>query len=103
MRITLVNAGIRYHRPQVIPGTPLPNSTSPPSPVPMKSSIQLEPTPCDPTSTTQATCNFDTESLPEFKGHLDNTNRGLLTLQAQYQPLFKSPVITLCILNVLIT
>ena len=75
MRITLVNAGIRYHRHQIIPGTPLPNSTSPPSPEPMKSSIHLEPTPCDPTSTSQNTCNFDTESLPELKGHLDITNQ----------------------------
>ena len=75
MRITLVNAGIRYHRPQIIPGTPLPNSTSPPSLAPMRSSIHLEPTPCDPTSTIQTTCNFDTESLPELKGHLDITNQ----------------------------
>ena len=75
MRITLVNAGIRYHRPQIIPGTPLPNSTSPPSLAPMKSSIHLEPTPCDPTSTIQTTCNFDTESLPELKGHLHITNQ----------------------------
>ena len=75
MRRTLVNAGMKYHRPQIIPGTPLPNSTSPPSPAPMKSSIHLEPTPCDPTSTIQITCNFDTESLPELKGHLDITNQ----------------------------
>ena len=32
MRITLVNAGIRYHRPQIIPGKQLPHSTSSPSP-----------------------------------------------------------------------
>ena len=127
MKRTLVNPGMKYHRPQVIPGTSLPNSTSPPSPAPMKSSIHLEPTPRDSTSTTtsmyktcllntscdhqlhldhtntspelqdhsivesaepesildsedllqldsisvspQATCNFETESLPEFKGH----------------------------------
>ena len=75
MRRTLVNAGMKYHRPQIIPGTPLPNSTSPPSPAPMKSSIHLEPTPCDPTSTIQITCNFDTESLPELKGHLDITSQ----------------------------
>ena len=133
MRRTLVNAGMKYHRPQIIPGTPLPNSTSPPSPAPMKSSIHLELTPCDSTSTPtstnntcllntscdhqlhldhpntspelqdhsivgsaelefildsedlllldpisvspQATCNFDTESLPEFKGQLDDTNQ----------------------------
>ena len=35
MRRTLVNAGMKYHRPQIIPGTPLPNSTSPPSPAPI--------------------------------------------------------------------
>ena len=133
MRRTLVNAGMKYHRPQVIPGTSLPNSTSPPSPAPMKSSIHLELTPCDSTSTTtsmyktcllstscdhqlhldhtntspelqdhsivgsaepepildsedllqldsisvspQATCNFETESLPEFKGKLDDINQ----------------------------
>ena len=51
MKRTLVNAGIKYHRPQVIPGTSLPNSTSPPSPAPMKSPIHLEPTPCDSIST----------------------------------------------------
>ena len=133
MKRTLVNAGMKYHRPQVIPGTSLPNSTSPPSPAPMKSSIHLELTPCDSTTTTtsmyktcllntscdhqlhldhtntspelqdhsiggsakpesildsedllqldsisvspQATCNFETESLPEFKGHLDDINQ----------------------------
>ena len=133
MRRTLVNAGMKYHRPQIIPGTSLPNSTSPPSPAPMKSSIHLEVTPCDSASTTtsmnktcllntscdhqlhldhpntspelqdhsivgsaepesvldsedllhldpisvspQATCNFETESLPEFKGQLDDTNQ----------------------------
>ena len=133
MRRTLENAGMKYHRPQIIPGTSLPNSTSPPSPAPMKSSIRLEVTPCDSTSTTtsmnkicllntscdhqlhldhpntspelqdsstvgsaepesvvdsedllhldpisvspQATCNFETESLPEFKGQLDDTNQ----------------------------
>ena len=36
MKRTLVNAGMKYHRPQVIPDTSLPNSTSPPSPAPMK-------------------------------------------------------------------
>ena len=121
---------MKYHRPQVIPGTSLPNSTSPPSPAPMKSSIHLELTPRDSTSATpsihktcllntswdhqlhldhtntshelqdhsnvgsaepesildsedllqldsiivspQATCNFESESLPEFKGQLDD-------------------------------
>ena len=75
MRRTLVNAGMKYHRPQIIPGTPLPISTSPSSPAPMKSSIHLKLTPCDSTSTIQATCNIDTESLPEFKEYLDNTNQ----------------------------
>ena len=42
MKRTLVNAGMKYHRPQVISGASLPNSTSPPSPSPMKSSIHLE-------------------------------------------------------------
>ena len=51
MRRTLVNAGMKYHRPQIIPGTPLPNSTSPPSPAPMKPPIHLELTPCDLIST----------------------------------------------------
>ena len=133
MKRTLVNAGMKYHRPHVIPGTSLPNSTSPPSPAPMKSTIHLELTPCDSTSTTtsmyktcllntscvhqlhldhtntspelqdhsivgsaepepildsedliqldsisvspQATCNIETESLPEFKGQLDDINQ----------------------------
>ena len=75
MRRTLVNAGMKYHRPQIIPGTPLPISTSPSSPAPMKSSIHLKLTPCDSTSTIQATCNIATESLPEFKGQLDNNNQ----------------------------
>ena len=133
MKRTLVNAGMKYHRPQVIRGTSLPNSTSPPFPAPMKSSIHLELTPYDSTSTTtsmyktcllnascdhqlhldhtntsselqhhsivgsaepesildsedllhldcisvspQATCNFETESLPEFKGQLDDINQ----------------------------
>ena len=52
MKTTLVNAGIEYHEPQIIPGTSLPNSTSPPSPVPMRSPIHLELTPYDSTSTT---------------------------------------------------
>ena len=47
MKRTLVNAGMKYHRPQVIRGTSLPNSTSPPSPASMKSPIHLELTPCD--------------------------------------------------------
>ena len=51
MKRTLDNAGMKYHRPQVIPGTPLPNSTSPPSPAPIKSPIHLELTPCDSIST----------------------------------------------------
>ena len=51
MRRTLVNAGMIYHRPQIIPGTPLANSTSPPSPAPIKSPIHLELTQCDSIST----------------------------------------------------
>ena len=43
---------MEYHRPQIIPGTSLPNSTSPPTPAYKKSPIHLEFTPCDPTSTT---------------------------------------------------
>ena len=104
MRITLVNAGIWFHRPQIIPGIPLPNSISPTSSAPMKSSIHLEPTPCDPTSSTQTTCNFETESLPELKAHFGHHQPGaLLTFQTQCQPLSKSPVITLYVLIVLIT
>ena len=52
MKKTLVNAGMEYHRPQIIPGTSLPNSTSPPSPAPLLSPIHLELTPCDLTNTT---------------------------------------------------
>ena len=52
MKSTLVRPGMKYHRPQVIPDTSLPNSTSAPSPAPMKSSIHLELTPRDSTSTT---------------------------------------------------
>ena len=74
MRRTLV-AGMKYHRPQIIFGKPLPISTSPSSPAPMKSSIHLKLTPCDSTSTIQATCNIVTESLPELKGHLDIANQ----------------------------
>ena len=132
MKTTLVNAGMKYHRPQIFPATSLPNSTFPPSPAPMKSPIHLELTPCDSTSTTtsmnktcllntscdhqlhldhpstspelqdhsivgsaepesildsedllqldfisvssQATCNIETEFLPEFEGQLDHTN-----------------------------
>ena len=132
MKTTLVNPGMVYHRPLIIPGTSLPNSTSPASPAPMRSPIHLELTPCDsPSSTTsmnktclldtsydhqihldhpssspelqddsidgsaepgfildsedlhqldsisvssQATCNFETESFPEFKGQFDDTN-----------------------------
>ena len=52
MKSTLVNAGMECHRPHIIPGTSLPNSTSPSSPAPMKSPIHLELTPCDSISTT---------------------------------------------------
>ena len=149
MKRTLVNAGMKYHRPQVIPGTSLPNSTSPPSPAPMKSSIHLELTPCDSTSTTtsmykpcllntscdhqlhldhtntspelqdhsivgsaepesildsedllqldsisvspQATCNFETESLPEFKGQLDDINQEPTDTPSTIPTAFQAP------------
>ena len=52
MKTTLVNAGMEYHEPQIIPGTSLPNSTSPPSPAPMRYPIHLELTRYDSTSTT---------------------------------------------------
>ena len=73
MKSILVNAGMEYHRPQKIPGTSLPNSTSPPYPAPMKSPIHLELTPCDSTSTTtlvKITCPVNTscDHLP----HLDH-------------------------------
>ena len=132
MKRTLFNAGMEYHKPQIIHGTSLPNSTSFPSPAPMRSPIHLELTQCDSTSTTasmnktcllntscnhqlhldhpstspelqdnstvgstepesildsedllqldfisvssQATCNIETEYLPEFKGQLDDSN-----------------------------
>ena len=75
MKRTLVNAGMKYHRPQLICGTSLPNSTSPPSPAPMKSSIYLELTPCDSTSTTTSmykTCLSNTSC--DHQLHLDHTN-----------------------------
>ena len=75
MRRTLVNAGMKYHRPQIIPGTPLPNSTSPPSPAPMKSSVHLELTQCDSTSTTTSmnkTCLLNTSC--DHQLHLDHPN-----------------------------
>ena len=133
MKRTLVNAGMKYHRLQIIHGSSLPKSTSPPSLAPLKSSIHLELTPCDSPSTITSmnktcllntscdhqlhldhpntspelqdhsivgsaepesildsedllqldpisvsppsTCNFETESLPEFKGQLDDTNQ----------------------------
>ena len=63
MKRTLVNAGMVYHKPQIIPGTSLPNSTSPPSPAPVKSPIYLALTPCDSTNTTtlvNKTCPVNT-------------------------------------------
>ena len=78
MRRTPVNAGMKYHRPQIIPGTPLPNSTSPPSPAPMKSPIHLELTPCDLISTAtpvKKPCPVNTscDHLP----HLDHSSTSL--------------------------
>ena len=73
MKKTLVNAGMEYHRPQIIPGTSLPNSTSPPSPAPMKSPIHLELTPCDSTSTNTSmnkTCLLNSSCDHQF--HLDH-------------------------------
>ena len=73
MKTTLVNVGMEYHEPQIIPGTTLPNSTSTPSPAPMSSPIHLELTPYDSTSTTtllNKTCPLNTscDHLP----HLDH-------------------------------
>ena len=78
MRRTLVNAGMKYHRPQIIPGTPLSNSTSPPSPAPMKSPIHLELTPRDLISTAtpvKKPCPVNTscDHLP----HLDHSSTSL--------------------------
>ena len=59
--------------PQIITGTSLPNSTSPPSPAPMRSHIHLELTPCDSTSTTTSmnkTCLFNTSC--DHQLHLDH-------------------------------
>ena len=66
---------MKYHRLQIIRGTPLPNSTSPPSPAPMKSSIHLELTPIDSTSTTTSinkTCLLNTSC--DHQLHLDHPN-----------------------------
>ena len=75
MKTTLVNAGMEYHEPQIIHGTSLPNSTSPPSPAPMRSPIHLELTPCYSSSTTtlvNKTCPVNTscDHLP----YLDHPN-----------------------------
>ena len=75
MKTTLVNAGMVYHRPQIIPGTSLPNSTSPPSPAPMRSPFHLERTPCDSISTAtpvkkHCPVNTSCDHLP----HLDHRN-----------------------------
>ena len=74
MKKTLVNAGMEYHRPQIIPSTSLPNSTSPPSPAPMKFPIHLELTSCDSTSTAtlvKKTCPVNTscDHLPHLDHH----------------------------------
>ena len=73
MKTALVNAGMEHHEPQIIHGTSLPNSTSPPSPAPIRSRIHLELTPCDSTNTTtffNKICPFNTscDHLP----HLDH-------------------------------
>ena len=72
MKKTLVNAGMECHRPQILSGTSLPNSISPPSPAPMKSHIHLELPPCDSTSTTTSmsiTCLMNTSC--DHQIHLD--------------------------------
>ena len=132
MKTTLINTGMEYREPQIIPGTSLSNFTSLPTSGPLRSPIHLKLTPCDSTSTTtpmnktcllntscdhqlhldhprtspelqdhsifgsagpesildsedllqldsisdssRATCNIETEFLPEFKGQLDDTN-----------------------------
>ena len=81
MRRTLVNAGMKYHRPQIIPGTTLPNSTSPPSPAPMKSPIHLELTPCDSISTAtpvKKPCPVNTSC-----GHLPHLDHPSTSLELQ--------------------
>ena len=78
MRRTLANAGMKYHRPRIILGTPLPNSTSPPSPAPMKSPIHLELTPCDLISTAtpvKKPCPVNT--LCDHLPHLDHSSTSL--------------------------
>ena len=73
MKRTLVNAGMEYHKPQITPGTSLPNSTSPPSPAPMRSPIHLELTPCDSTSSATSmnkTCLLNTSC--DHQLHLDH-------------------------------
>ena len=73
MKTTLINVGMEYHEPQIIPGMSLPKSTSTPSPAPMRSSISLELIPYDSTSTTtllNKACPLNTscDHLP----HLDH-------------------------------
>ena len=78
MRRTLVNAGMKYHRPQIISGIPLPNSTSPPSPAPMKSPIHLELTPRDLISTATPVnkpCPVNTSC--DHLSHLDHSSTSL--------------------------
>ena len=73
MKATLVNAGVEYQEPEIIPGTSFPNSTSTPSPAPIKSPIHLELTPCDSTSTTTSmnkTCLLNTSC--DHQIHLDH-------------------------------
>ena len=69
---------MKYHRPQIIHGTPLPNSTSPPSPAPMKSPIHLELTPCDSISTAtpvKKPCPVNTSC--DHLSHLDHPSTSL--------------------------
>ena len=69
---------MKFHRPQIVPGTPLPNSTSPPSPAPMNSHIHLELTSCDSIGTAtpvKKPCPLNTscDHLP----HLDHPSTSL--------------------------
>ena len=85
---TLVNAEMKYRRPQIIPGTPLPNSTSPPSPAPMKSPIHLELTPCDSISTAtpvKKPCPVNTSC-----NHLPHLDHPSTSLEPQHHSIVES-------------
>ena len=68
-------------------GTPLPNSTSPPSPAPMKSPIHLELTPCDSISTATSVkkpcpVNTSCDHLPHLDHPTDDQTRAMKQEQA---------------------